>query len=170
MNKFAALAVVATVSALGFQPALAADASRVNVQTVRISLIGKTDAQVRTEIRDAAATVCGASVSDCTSLAIRKANAQFDKITRKRAAIAAPTRTARLYDGRAQVASVRVALAGRSPAEIEADINAAADTVCKATNETAPDYRSCVTGAVRSAKFQLRQLAQAERPQQLASR
>lgn len=170
MNKFAALALAATVSAFGISPALAADASHVDVQTVRISLVGKTDVQVRAEIRDAAATVCGETAGDCVTTSIRRANAQFNAITRKRAAAEAPARTAKLEDGRAAVATVRVALAGRSAAQVEADINAAADTVCKATNDSAPDYRACVSGAVRSAKFQLRQLAQVERPTQVASR
>ena len=101
---------------------------------------------------------------------MRKANSDFNAINRSRQAAApTPVRAAKLEDGRADVATVRVAVAGRTNEQIQADIAAAANTVCKATNDYAPDYRACVTGAVRSAKVQLRQLARAQGSSQLAS-
>ncbi|WP_340646014.1 hypothetical protein [Phenylobacterium sp.] len=168
MKIFAAFAVAAAVSAFAV-PSFAADGV-VSVDSVRIALAGKSDAQVRTEIRDAASTVCGALTGDCWANAVRKANADFSAISRARQPAApAPVRAAKLEDGRATVASVRVALVGRSNDQIQADIAAAANTVCKATNDYAPDYRACVTGAVRSAQLQLRQLARLEGSSQVAS-
>ncbi|CAN5551685.1 hypothetical protein BH10PSE5_BH10PSE5_02920 [soil metagenome] len=170
MKTFAAFAVAATVAAFA-APSFAAEAApSVNVQSVRIALTGKTVAQVRAEIRDAATTVCGAPAGDCWSASVHRATSDFYAINRARvAANAAPVRSAKLEDGRTNVASVRVALAGRSNEQISADISAAAATVCKATNDYAPDYRACVTGAVRSAKVQLRQLARTEGSSQVAS-
>lgn len=170
MKNFAAFALAATVAAFAV-PSFAAEAApSVNVQSVRIALTGKSVAQVRAEIRDAATTVCGAPAGDCWSSSVRKANSDFNAINRGRQAAApAPVRSAKLEDGRAGVASVRVALVGRSNEQIAADIAAAADTVCKATNDYAPDYRACVVGAVRSAKVQLRQLARADGSSQVAS-
>ncbi|CAN5907768.1 hypothetical protein BH11PSE1_BH11PSE1_00530 [soil metagenome] len=170
MKTFAAFAVAATVAAFAV-PSFAAEAApSVNVQSVRIALTGKTAAQVRAEIRDAATTVCGVPAGDCWSTSVRKANSDFYAINRTRlSANATPVRSAKLADGRTNVASVRVALAGRSNEQISADIAAAAATVCKATNDYASDYRACVTGAVRSAKVQLRQLARAEGSSQVAS-
>lgn len=172
MKNFAAFVLAAATVAAFAAPAFAADAapSQVSVQSVRIALAGKSDTQVRTEIRDAASTVCGATAGDCWSTSVSKANADFNAINRARQAVApTPVRAAKLEDGRAGVVSVRVALAGRSNEQISADIAAAANTVCKATNDYAPDYRACVTGAVRSAKVQLRQLARAEGSSQVAS-
>ena len=170
MKTFAAFAVAATVAAFAV-PSFAAEAApSVNVQSVRIALTGKTATQVRAEIRDAATTVCGAPAGDCWSSSVRKANSDFYAINRNReAASATPVRSAKLEDGRTNVASIRVALAGRSNEQISSDIAAAAATVCKATNDFAPDYRACVTGAVRSAKVQLRQLARADGSSQVAS-
>lgn len=170
MKTFAAFAIAATVAAFA-APSFAAEAApSVNVQSVRIALSGKTATQVRAEIRDAATTVCGAPEGDCWSTSVRRANRDFNAINRNHeAANPAPARSAKLEDGRASVASVRVALVGRSNEQISADISAAANTVCKATNDFAPDYRACVVGAVRSAKVQLRQLARAEGSSQVAS-
>lgn len=168
MKTFAAFALAATVAAFAV-PSFAAEAApSVNVQSVRIALAGKSVAQVRTEIRDAASTVCGVRTGDCWASAVRKANSDFNAINRARQAAApSPVRAAKLEDGR--VVSVRVAVAGRSNEQIAADIAAAADTVCKATNDYAHGYRACVTVAVRSAKVQLRQLARAEGSTQVAS-
>ena len=174
MKTFAAFALAATVTATvaAFAaPSFAAEAApSVTVQSVRIGLAGKSVLQVRTEIRDAASKVCGTRAGDCWAVAVRKANSEFNAINRARQAAApSPVRSAKLEDGRAGVASVRIALAGRSNEQIAADIAAAADTVCKATNDHADGYRACVTGAVRSAKVQLRQLARAEGSSQVAS-
>ena len=170
MKTFAAFALAATVAAFA-APSLAAEAApSLNVQSVRIALAGKSVAQVRAEIRDAATTVCGVPAGDCWTASVRKATSDFYAINRARqAANPTPVRSARLEDGRADVASVRVALAGRSDEQIQADIAAAADTVCKATNGYAPGYRACVVGAVRSANEQLRQMARAEGSTQVAS-
>ena len=171
MKTFAAFALAATVAAFAV-PSFAAEASpsQLNVKSVRIALTGKTVAQVRAEIRDAATTVCGAAAGDCWNTSVRKANSDFNAINRSRQAAApTPVRAAKLEDGRADVATVRVAVAGRTNEQIQADIAAAANTVCKATNDYAPYYRACLTGAVPSAKVQLRQLARAQGSSQLAS-
>ncbi|MFZ3005473.1 MAG: hypothetical protein WA047_04810, partial [Phenylobacterium sp.] len=79
MKTFAAFALAATVAAFAV-PAFAAEApsSQLNVQSVRIALTGKTVAQVRAEIRDAATTVCGAAAGDCWNTSVRKANSDFN--------------------------------------------------------------------------------------------
>jgi len=170
MKTFAAFALAATVAAFAAPSFAAEAATSVNVDSVRIALADKSDTQVRTEIRDAAAKVCRAPAGDCWAGAVRKANSDFNAINRARQAAApTPVRAAKLEDGRAGVVSVRVALVGRSNDQIAADIAAAADTVCKATNDYAHGYRACVTGAVRAAKVQLRQLARTEGSSQVAS-
>lgn len=150
--KFACFAATAA-AALFALPAAAADL-RVSPNpsaVVRINLIGKTDAQVATEIKTAAGTVCGAEGGPCVQSAIRNANRQYAAIKRTRDAT-----TTKVEVIREDRATVRVKIAGRSLEQINADIEAAAKTVCKAVGSA--DYRGCVDKASRNAKTQLRDM------------
>jgi len=162
--KFACLAAAA-VAALIAMPAAASDlrVSRTPSPVVRISIAGKTDAQVANEIQAAAVTVCGAPGGPCAQTATREANRQYAAIKRSRSSAETKVEVVR-----EDHASVRVKLAGRSPAQIEADIDAAAKTVCKAVR--ASDFRGCVDKATRAAKTQLREMAVAPGAERLASR
>lgn len=150
--KFACLAAAA-VAALVALPAAAADlrVSRTESPVVRISLIGKTDAQVTREIQDAAGTVCAGEGQACFQASIRNATRQYAAIKRSRDAV-----TTKVEVLREDRATVRVKLAGRSLEQIHADIDAAAKTVCKAVGSA--DYRGCVDKAARNAKTQLRDM------------
>ena len=162
--KFACFAAAAA-AALFAMPAAAADL-RVSPNpspVVRISLIGKTDAQVVAEIKAAAGTVCGAEGGPCVQSATRNANRQYAAIKRTRDAGA--TKVEVLREDRA---TVRVKIAGRSIEQINADIDAAAKTVCKALGTA--DYRGCVDKAARSAKTQLREMQVATAGDQFAAR
>jgi hypothetical protein len=143
MKKFAILAAVAAVSAVAV-PASAA-------QLVRISLADKSTAQIDTEIRNAAQTVCTdrkAVVSDaCVTITIADANRQLNAI--------AKARVTKTVARREAVTVMRVSLKGKSAEQINADIKLAAETVCKAANTNRADVRACVGGTIRSAKAQL---------------
>jgi hypothetical protein len=145
MKKFAILAAVAAVSAVAV-PASAA-------QLVRVSLAGKSAAQIDADIRAAATTVCTdrkAGVSDdCVTGTISDANRQLAAIFKART-----TKTVARHE---DLTVVRVSLKGKSADQINAEIKVAAETVCKATNGSGnlSDYRACVGYAVRSAKAQL---------------
>jgi hypothetical protein len=145
MKKFAILAAVAAVSAVAV-PASAA-------QLVRISLVDKSTAQIDAEIRAAAQTVCterkGVVSTDCVNGSISDANRQLAAITK--------TRGAKPATRREDLTVMRVSLKGKSADQIHADIQLAAETVCKAANASSSraDYRACVGFAVRSAKAQL---------------
>lgn len=165
--KFTVFAAASVLTALIAMPANAADVrvSSAPTPVVRIALAGKTDVQISAEIKAAATTVCGRALSDCTAAAIRDANAQLASIHRAHARAASASQ---IDVTREDPKAVRVAVTGRSLVEINTDIDAAAKLVCKGQDATA--FRSCVTGAVRSAKAQLQQIAQAPRPAQVASR
>lgn len=153
MKKIAILAAVAAVSAIAV-PASAA-------QLVRISLAGKSAAQIDAEIRAAAQSVCtdrkAVASADCVSGTISDANRQLAALSKDRA-----TKT---VARREDLTVVRVSLKGKSAEQINADIKVAAETVCKATNgsHSLADYRACVGYAVRSAKAQLQAAAVASR-------
>ncbi|RAK64246.1 hypothetical protein [Phenylobacterium kunshanense] len=150
--KFACLAA-ASAAALVAMPAAAADlrVSKEPVPMVRISLIGKTDAQVSAEIKNAAATVCNAEAGACVQTAVLNANRQYTAI--KRARDGGATKVEVIREDRA---SVRVKIAGRSMDQIHADIDSAAKAVCKAVGSA--DFRTCVDKASRNAKTQLRDM------------
>ncbi len=159
MNKYAILAATVAASAL---IAGSAGAGELHVysptaKVVHISLAGKAAAQIDTEIKSAAYTVCGAD-NLCERGAIEDADTQLKAITHKSGS--AKVEVARI---------VRVSLAGKSPATIDADIQAAANTVCKATNDDRAGYAACVGVAVSDAKAQLRTFTRAGQRQQLAS-
>ncbi|MDP3853056.1 hypothetical protein [Phenylobacterium sp.] len=165
--KFTVFAAASVLTALIAMPASAADVrvSSAPTPVVRIALAGKTDVQISAEIKAAATTVCGKALSDCTAGAIRDANAQLASIHRAHARAANATQ---IDVAREDPKAVRVPVTGRSLVQINTDIDAAAKLVCKGQDATA--FRSCVAGAVRSAKAQLQQIAQAPRPAQVASR
>lgn len=146
MKKFVALAALITVSA-----AIAAPASAATL--VRVSLIGKSDAQIATEIRTAAEQVCKAdksAASACIDTAMRDANRQLSGIIKARTNPRVATR-------QEAVTIVRVALKGKSADQINAEIRVAAQTVCKASKDfnSRYEFQACVGSAVRSAKAQL---------------
>jgi hypothetical protein len=154
LMKLAAL-VVATAAAIIAIPAAASDlrVSRSPTPVVRIAIAGKTDAQVSAEINAAAATVCGAPAGECFGNAVRGANSQYSAIKR---AHQRDANLAKVEVVREDRATIRVKVAGRSMAEINADIDSAAKTVCKVVGTG--DFRGCVTNATRSAKAQLRDM------------
>jgi len=162
--KFACLAAAAAATLFAL-PAAAADlrVSRNPSPVVRIAIAGKTDAQVASEIKAAAATVCGADAGSCVQTAAREANRQYAAIKRSRGAP-----TAKVEVAREDRTSVRVPVTGRSLAQINADIEVAAKSVCKAVG--ASDFRGCVDKAARSAKAQLREMAVVPGAEQVASR
>lgn len=162
--KFACLAAAAAATLFAL-PAAAADlrVSRNPSPVVRIAIAGKTDAQVAAEIKAAAATVCGADAGSCAQTAVREANRQYAAIKRSRVAP-----TAKVEVAREDRTSVRVPVTGRSLAQINADIEVAAKSVCKAVG--ASDFRGCVDKASRSAKSQLREMAVVPGAEQIASR
>ena len=148
MNKFVALAALATVSA-----AIAAPASAATL--VRISLANKSDAQISSEIQTAAQNVCAAEKSgrECVDGTVRDATRQLNSIVK--------ARTSKVAARQEAISVVRVSLKGKTTEQIHAEIKIAAETVCKA-NKTGyinrADYQACVGGAVRSAKHQLQAL------------
>lgn len=163
--KFACLAAAAATALMIAAPAAAADlrVSPTPGPVVRISLIGKTDAQVASEIQAAATTVCEAASGPCVQTAIRSANRQYAAIKRSRDTVVAKVEV--LREDRA---TVRVKIAGRSLEQIDADIDAAAKTVCKAIGGA--DFRGCVEKASRTAKAQLRDMQVASAGDQFAAR
>lgn len=163
--KFVVLAAAAaTLTAFAAVPAAASElrVSREPIQTIRIAIAGKTDAQVNSEIKAAAATVCGVAAGDCVDATLRSATNQYAAIKRAAQRDANP---AKLDVAREDHATIRVKVAGRTVEQINGDIDLAAKTVCKAVG--AGDFRSCVASATRSAKSQLREITLA---QQVASR
>ena len=148
MNKFAALAALATVSA-----AIAAPASAATL--VRVQLANKSDAQISSEIQAAAQTVCAAEKSsgrECVESTVRDANRQLNGIIKART-----TSTSKVAVRREMISVVRVSLKGKTTEQIHAEIKIAAEMVCKSTKDvnSRNEYQACVGSAVRSAKAQL---------------
>ncbi len=168
MSKFATFAAIAVAaSAL---TAVSANARDVRVSNpsnpvVHISLAGKSASQINTEIKSAADTVCGAANSACVSEAVMDARSQLNAINR---AHRPTTNVARLDVTRTGPSTIRVSLTGKSPERIDADIQDAAKTVCRATNTGFSDYSACVTVAVRDAKSRLRTMAEAKQARRSA--
>jgi hypothetical protein len=167
MLKFAMLAAVATTTVVFASSAGAADLrvfSPAN-QAIHISLAGKAEAQVKAEIAAAANIVCAADAS-CLSATLEDANNQLAAIAKTHTA-ASPAVAANVEVARADPSTVHVSLVGKSQAQIDADIKDAAQTVCKAID--ANDFAACVGDAINDAKAQLRYMAMADQPRQLAS-
>lgn len=161
MIKVATLAAVLAVSALASAPAVAGDlrvSSRENA-VVRIAVAGKSADALKVEINNAAENVCGRpdiEKNGCVALAVRDANRQLKVINR-----AHDVAAGRVEVARNDPTTVRVSLKGKTSAQIENDIDAAARSVCKASTGHAagPDFGSCVSASVRDAKSRLAQVA-----------
>src|SRR5271170_2063891 len=97
---------------------------------IHIALAGKTDAQVRAEIRAAVDTVCAAIDADCVSKSLDDANAQLAAISRANRRAAQPA-GANVEVARTSPSTIHVSLAGKSRPQIDAEIKQAAQTVCK---------------------------------------
>jgi hypothetical protein len=151
LNKFVALAALATVSA-----AIAAPASAATL--VRVQLANKSDAQITSEIQAAAQTVCAAEKSsgrECVESTVRDATRQLNSIIKARSPA-----TSKAAARQEMISVVRVSLKGKTTEQIHAEIKIAAETVCKAGKGyiNRSEYQACVGGAVRSAKHQLQAL------------
>lgn len=152
VKKFAALAALVTVSA-----AIAAPASAATL--VRVSLAGKNSVQINNEIKAAAQAVCATekttAVEACVESATADANRQLAGILKARSG------ATKVSTRRETVSVVRVSLKGKSADQIHAEIRAAAQAVCKASNDYTNRYefQACVGGAVRAAKAQLQAMA-----------
>jgi hypothetical protein len=164
--KFACLAAAAAAAMIAM-PAVAAipRVSHTPSAAVHISAVSKTDAQMARAIKAAAVTICGDENDACARVAVREARRQYATIRDSRDGAVAKAEVEMI---REDSASMRVRFAGRSPAQIEADIDVAAKTVCEAVG--AGDSRGCVGKAARSAKAQVRQMAVAPGARQLAAR
>jgi UrcA family protein len=146
LKKFAALAALITVSA-----AIAAPASAATL--VRVSLAGKTQAQIDSDIRAAAEQVCLAeknTTRECIDTAVRDANRQMASIIKARS-------NPKVASRQEAVTVVRVSLKGKTTEQIHAEIRSAAEMVCKASKDFSSrgDFQACVGSAVRDAKAQL---------------
>lgn len=150
------------VIALAALPASASDLHVANsaASVVRISVANKSPDQLTREIEAAARTVCaGPSASDgCYVDAVRDANRQVQDITGKSRQPAA-----RIEVARNDPSTVRISLKGKSAAQINQEIDAAANTVCKGA--VGSEFRDCVTTASQDAK---RRLAEANKVGALA--
>ncbi len=156
MQKYFALAAVAA-SALFTTSAGATDLHVFNPTStmVRISVVGKSADQLKTEIVSAANTVCGAADNVCVQDAVSDANRQLAVIQRVK------NGAGRVDVSKDGPMTMRVSLVGKSHGQILQDIQAAAHAVCQPMVRTPVDYRSCVGQAVSDARFQLRHLEQA---------
>jgi hypothetical protein len=159
--KFVTLAAVVAASALASAPALAGDLRVSSHQSavVRIPVAGKTADALKLEISNAAETVCDrpdVAKNGCVAVAVRDANRQLRAINRAHDVVAG-----RLEVARNDPTTIRVSLKGKTPAQIENDIDAAARSVCKASTGAAvgPAFGSCFSASVRDAKSRLAQVA-----------
>ena len=140
------------VIALAALPASASDLHVANstASVVRISVANKSSDQLTQEIAAAARSVCtGPSASDgCYADAVRDANQQVQDIAGK-------TRqpTAKIEVARNDPSTVRISLKGKSTAQINQEIDAAANTVCKGA--LGAEFRDCVAAASQDAKHRL---------------
>jgi hypothetical protein len=159
--KFISVAAFA-VTALAALPATAADlhVATSAASVVRISLTNKSPAQITLEINAAARTVCtGLNASEtCFADAVSDANRQVQDITGKSRQPAAKIEVARN-----DPSTVRISVKGKSFAQLNQEIDAAANTVCKGSMGV--DFRECVASASQDAK---RRLAEANKVGALA--
>ena len=150
MIKLISVAAFA-VTALAALPASASDLHVANSATsvVRISLVNKSAAQITQEIKAAAHTVCtGLNASDtCYVDAVSDANRQVQEITGRSRQPAAKIEVARN-----DPSTVRISVKGKSFAQINQEIDAAANTVCKGAGM---DFSDCVTASAQDAKHRL---------------
>ncbi|QUD86133.1 hypothetical protein [Phenylobacterium montanum] len=173
MRNPMAIAALVAVSAMIAAPAGAQTAAAQTVSVardispvVRIALDGKSDVQINDEIAAAASKVCGGSAGgDCYYETLLDAKNQFYAYIHARQApvgrVDAATSGADL---------VRVSVAGKSPAEVDREIRAAAQKVCKAASTDAIDFAECVSAATDNANAQRQQLSsRVAKPEVLAS-
>jgi len=159
--KYTLIAAVMATSALIAAPAGAADlrVSNPTATSVHISLTGKSADQLASEINAAAKLVCGDRTDfdhGCFDSAVADANDQVSAIN------AAQHRVARAdvdveRDG---PDTIRLSLKGKSRAQLEGEIAAAARTVCSRTTAGGAEFSLCVDAATLDAKEQLGALAQ----------
>ncbi len=150
MIKFVSVATFA-VCAIAAAPAMAADLHVANsaASVVRITLANKAPELLSREIQAAAQLVCtdaNASVN-CVQDTIADANRQVRELTNGRAGFT------KIEVARNDPTSISIALAGKSIAQVNQEIDAAATTVCK--TEVGADFRECVAGAAADAKHRL---------------
>lgn len=163
MTKVTSLAAALLVSTLIVAPAGAADlhVSSPSDPIVRISVAGKSAAQLNTEIKAAAESVCDGMPSGCVNEAIVDAEDQLSAITATHRTAA----SSNLQIMREGPTTIHVSLKGKSIEQINSDIEIAAHTVCKDSNPSALDYSACVDTSISDAKYQLRSVvAQGDLP------
>lgn len=156
------------VAAIAVSTLLAGSASAADLrvfspitEVVHIPLAGKSNVQINTEINSAARTVCGTN-SGCVGAAVEDAQAQLRAIGRT-------SGVAKVEVARAAPSTIHVALAGKSGAKIQADVQDAAQTVCKAATGEKSEYAACVAEAVADANHQLSYIAKVDQHKQLAA-
>jgi hypothetical protein len=168
MKRFVIIAAVAAVTTLAVANANAADlrvSSQVN-HSVHIPVAGKSVAQLRAEIAAAAVTVCGREDAACVDVATSSGDDQLAAITSAREPAAAPKNVdVAMIDA----TTIRVPVAGKSLAKIQADIRTAAQAVCTATSGGASDNAACVKAAVADAQSQLSVMARNETSHRVAA-
>jgi hypothetical protein len=150
------------VTALVALPASASDlhVAKSTASVVRIALANKSPTQISQEINAAARTVCtGLNASEtCFADAVSDANRQVQDITGRSHQPAAKIEVARN-----DPSTVRISVKGKSFAQLNQEIDAAANTVCKGA--MGADFHDCVTAASQDAK---RRLAEANKVGALA--
>jgi len=138
---FAAVALVAL-------PAAAADLHVANnsASVVRIAVAGKSHDQLRQEIDAAASKVCGADTACVT-------DSKFDAERQLREIDAKSHQGNRIEVARNDPNTVRISLKGKTRAQIEQEIDAAAAKVCKTLS--IGEQRECASQAAGDAKRRL---------------
>ena len=170
MIKSIAIAALLSATALVASPASAATLkiSSPDDAMVRISIAGTSPAQLSSEIKAAAQSVCADKDgfdAECAQDAMADANDQLSMIA---AGHRVATNVSVTRDG---PESIRISLKDKSMSQIGKDIETAANTVCAGSNFSKPDLQACVEAAVSDARFQLRTIvARAGSNHELASR
>ena len=141
-TAFAACALMAL-------PAVAADlhVAHSASSVVRIQVAGKTHDQVRQEIAAAAVKVCGDAGANCVD------DARYDGERQLRELDARAHPVNRIEVARNDPNTVRISLKGKTRAQIEQEIDAAAVKVCKGASIA--EERECKTQASADAKRRL---------------
>lgn len=165
MIKLSAIAAAALVASAFAAPAFATDlhVSSKTVSAVHVPLAGKSSDQITADIKAAAETVCAdKGAATCIALAVSDANRQLSAIRR------AHDTAGKVEVARNDPSTIRVSLKGKTSAQILADVDAAAQSVCKAATHASHgmSYNACVATSSRDAK---ERLADITRHQQVAS-
>lgn len=150
MIKFVSVATFA-VCAIAALPASAADLHVANsvASVVRIPLANKSPQQLNKEIQAAAELVCADAnaSSSCVEDTLQDASRQLKELTKGQPGFS------KIEVARNDPTSVSISLAGKSLAQVDQEIDAAAAKVCKST--AGIEYRECVAGAAQDAKNRL---------------